>query len=1298
MKKLLILFAYFTSHVLCFAQTIENPAFDKCDIPAFHITMVRITKDTTYIRCSYFAEEGSWASISKDTYIRDSRSHETFPLQRCDGLPYSPQRRSFPQNESCELLFCFPSIAGTEQFDFIESEGERAFNIYNVNLKRSYKTFYSDMDLKHISELLSAYESSKDLEKAKMLKDYATSLNNLISYKVSIGNHAEAIRLGTVEVDIRENVFGKEHPSYIESLSNLAKYYAFLGSYDEAIRVGTEVANVIKKVFGHESLNYVNSLENLVSYNKVLRNFTEMVRLQMEVTNIKKIIYGVEHIEYAYSLANLAVGYSDIEDHKEAIRIGTEAIGLLKRIVGTDNPGYITSITNLAYDYFEIGNYTEAIRLETEVTEILKNIKGVEYNYAMSLSTLADYYTHSGNFKEALRLGTEAFEIIKRIVGTNHPEYARSLSNLARLYSSLGNYSKAITLEAEAIEIVKMVAGTNDLGYATSLNNLAGYYQDLGNYIEEKRLLSEAMEIYKRVLGTDNKNYAISLNNLADYNCKVGNYSEAIRLGIEAMDIYKKVLGTEHPLYALSLSNLANCYSNIGNYSKAISLVTEAMELYKRVLGTEHPNYAASLNILAINKSKLGNYSEAIRWGTEAMEIYKRNFGDEHPDYARSLNSLAGYNSQIENYSEAIKLGTEAMEIRKRVLGIEHPLYATSLLNLAGFNSEVGNYSEAIRLESEALEIIKGILGTGHPYHMTALFHLAWNNIELENNDEAFNYLHRFLNYSQSYVMHNFNELSSRNRESMWMNKYAHAYLFLLPYLVTKYPTKQSISELYNKSCLFAKGILLNTSVEMQKMILEGNDPVILNKYNALVANINIYNNLLKKPIKERFMNADSLNRVIEKQEMELARESKAYGDYTHNLTISWNDVQRRLGDNDIAIEFLNFPTDNSGSIMYVALTLKKGYDGPHMVPLFEYKQLKAIPEDSYYTKTDVSDLVWKPLEEELGGVKNIYFAPSGELHRIGIEYLPISKTENVSEVYSIHRLSSTRQLAVVLDETEGKNTILYGGLDYDEKSNAISADSVSTKEPVLRSAFSRANVDSLSLRSSFDFLEGTKKEADMIAEDMKEHRVPYFYYSGIDGTEESFKNLDGTNPKVMHIATHGFYFTEEETEKSKFARPTIELVTEESVDRPIEDKPMTRSGLLFSGCNRALRHEQIPEGEEDGILTAQEIAMLDLRGLDLVVLSACQTGLGDVVSGEGVFGLQRGFKKAGAKTILMSLDKVNDEATRILMVEFYRNLMNGKTKYQSLKDAQKHLRQVENGKYDDPKYWASFIMLDGLN
>ena len=766
------------------------------------------------------------------------------------------------------------------------------------------------------------------------------------------------------------------------------------------------------------------------------------------------------------------------------------------------------------------------------------------------------------------------------------------------------------------------------------------------------------------------------------------------------MEIRKKVLGSEHPDYATSLGNLALCNSYIGNYSEAIRLEKEAMEIRKKNFGTEHPDYAMSLNNLASYNSYIGNYSEAIRLGAEAMEIRKKVLGSEHPDYAMSLGNLALCNSNIGNYSEAIRLGAEAMEIHKKVLESEHPDYATSLGNLASYNSYIGNYSEAIRLEKEAMEIRKKVLGSEHPDYATSLGNLAMFNIRLNSIDEAFNYLHQFLNSSQSYVMQILSQLSSRNRENMWMNKYVYVYNTLLPYIVTKYQTKQSISELYNKTCLFAKGILLNTGIEMQKVILEYGDSALFNKFNVLSSNISIYNKLLEKPLKERFMNADSLHRVIDQQEMELARESKAYGDYTHNLTISWKDVQKELGDNDIAIEFLDFPVFNTDSTMYVALTLKKDYDAPHLVALFEEKLLKTISEDTYYTKTNVYNLVWKPLEDELEGVRNIYFAPSGELHRISIEYLPISKEKNICDVYTLHRLSSTRQLAVIQDKTKGNNAILYGGINYEEKSYTALNNFNFTEEAILWSAFNRANVDSLSLRSSFDYLEGTKIETEMIAEEMKQNCLPYFYYTGIDGTEESFKQLSGTKPKAMHIATHGFYYTATEAKNTKFSLSEVELKAEgiQNIGRPIEDKPMTRSGLLFSGCNHAFRHEQIPEGEEDGILTAQEIATLDLRGLDIVVLSACQTGLGDIISGEGVLGLQRGFKKAGANTILMSLDKVDDEATRILMVEFYRNLMNGKTKRQSLQEAQQYLRKVENGKYDDPRYWASFIMLDGLD
>lgn len=236
----------------------------------------------------------------------------------------------------------------------------------------------------------------------------------------------------------------------------------------------------------------------------------------------------------------------------------------------------------------------------------------------------------------------------------------------------------------------------------------------------------------------------------------------------------------------------------------------------------------------------------------------------------------------------------------------------------------------------------------------------------------------------------------------------------------------------------------------------------------------------------------------------------------------------------------------------------------------------------------------------------------------------------------------------------------------------------------------------SLTNRSGFEPLPNTIKEVNEIAGILSKSNVSCVTYTGSDGIEESFKNLSEKRCNIIHIATHGM-FVDLDTDNAFLSANNLGFIDDKKSFLYEEDAALARSFLVMSRGNGLSQHCVIPPGIDDGILTAQEIANIDLEGIDLVVLSACQSALG-IINNEGVYGLQRGFKKAGANTILMSLDKVDDEATKILMVEFYRNLMDGKTKHQSLKNAQRYLRQVDNGKFDNPQYWASFIMLDGLN
>ena len=1163
----------------------------------------------------------------------------------------------------------------------------------------------------------------------------ATYVEKFVRYQQD-GDVDKAIYYGCKVKDIWDRNNWEKDSLYCNLVYALSGLHESIGEYDKSGSLLKPLLPIIREIYGENSIEEASIVNSLALSQSYLGNYSEAIRLENEYMEKQKIILGTECPDYANSLLFLAYNYSCLCNYSEAIRLQERAVEILKRVVGSVHPDYAKSLSDLAANYYNIGNYSKAIQLETEALEIRKEVLGTSHpEYAASLAHIANYYSLLGKYTDAIHYGNEAMAIRKNVVGIEHPDYAASLNDLAGFYSKQGNYSEAIRLATEALVIRKKVLGVESLDYAQSLDELAGYYFQLGNYSEAIRLCNMGLDVRKKALGPMHPEYGKSLHNLSGFYSGLGNYSEAIRLGTEALAITKAVLGTDHPSYVASLSNLALCYSKLGDYSSAIWLGTEAVEITKKNWGTmypayatylddlanfhhdlgnydeavrlstesleiteklhgkEHPYFAATLSNLARYYSKQGYYTEAIRLVTGALEIEKKVLGTEHPDYATSLNNLACYYSDMGNYSEAIRLGTEALGIRTKVLGTEHPDYAASLNNIANFYSFLGNYSESILLFTKTLDINRKILGTEHQNYTTSLNNLSLVYSDLGNYTSAYSYLEEAVDISQKNIISNFSDLPSELRESLWEKEYATMFNKRFPSVVFRYKTSESVPQLYNKTALFSKGILLNTNIAIRKLILESGDTELISRYDALAANKSIYEKQLEKPISERFLDMDSLRSVIQQQEMQLARDSKAYGDYAKNLRLNWKDVQQQLGDQDIAIEFLDFPVYDTDSIMYVALTLRKGYEYPHMVPLFENRQLKGVSSSIYYTSASLYNLVWKPLEEELSGVKDIYFSPSGELHRIGIEYIPMSKTENICDRYTLHRLSSTRQLAAIQDETKGEKTVLYGGLRYDGKSGDGAQNSVNSTER--RSLFipQYANVDTLGLRGSYEYLPGTKDEADQIASNLKSHSIPYSYYEGNDGTEESFKGLDGTKPRLLHIATHGFYLTEQDALRTDFARP---LMLEEDRHAYHEDKPMTRSGLLLSGCQAALDHQELPAGAEDGILTAQEISKLDLRGLDLVVLSACQTGLGDITSGEGVFGLQRGFKQAGARTIIMSLWKVSDSATRQLMTSFYGHYLSGKSKEQAFRMAQDGLRKqgMPNQKKPD---WAAFVMLDGI-
>ena len=485
-----------------------------------------------------------------------------------------------------------------------------------------------------------------------------------------------------------------------------------------------------------------------------------------------------------------------------------------------------------------------------------------------------------------------------------------------------------------------------------------------------------------------------------------------------------------------------------------------------------------------------------------------------------------------------------------------------------------------------------------------------------------------------------------------------------------------NMAEICYDAALFSKGILLGSSVEFAKLLIDSGDTSLLFKYYQL---LELRQHIDDKNVdKQKF---DSLSLLANKLERDLVDRTHDFGDYTNKMLIKWQDVQSKMKFNDIAVEFIDFKTGKDSTI-YSALILRKNWSQPKMVKLFEEKQLVKLIRKSateiYSPKfgVQICNLIWGKLLPFLNKNENVFFASTNILHKLAIESLPLNDSVRINDFFHAIRVSSTKQLYFHLESKHITSVVLYGGLKYNLAESDLIQESKKYPNKLRGGKFNSES------KNEWGELPKTKEEIDSIEHLLSNKNILSIVYSGNDGNEESFKNLSGKINNVIHIATHGFFYS---ADKAK----TISYFNLEN-DQYKMDNSLLRSGLILSGANRAWVGKSLPGEIEDGILTAQEVSMLNLQGTELVVLSACETGLGEITS-EGVFGLQRAFKKAGAKTIVMSLWKVDDKATSEMMQLFYSKWLSGMDKREAFRLSQQELKR----KYNEPYYWAGFVMLD---
>lgn len=409
-------------------------------------------------------------------------------------------------------------------------------------------------------------------------------------------------------------------------------------------------------------------------------------------------------------------------------------------------------------------------------------------------------------------------------------------------------------------------------------------------------------------------------------------------------------------------------------------------------------------------------------------------------------------------------------------------------------------------------------------------------------------------------------------------------------------------------------------------------------------------------------------------------------------MNYTWDNVKQALGKDEVAIEFTSYLDYVDGQSYYAALLLTQESEKPEFIRLCKVDELNRfanLTPDKLYTATAVSqnlyDFIWAPIIQKTKTAKRVIFSPAGALNKLAIEQLYNGK-HRVCESFDIIRVTSTREICKSTPHYNYENAVLYGGLKYDEDLDTMVSESRSVRGESTSATEQFRGISPNMTRKGWEYLPGTLNEVKEVSSIIGKSNMKQNVFIGEKGNEESLKALSGNGFGILHIATHGFYLSENQAARSDYFNSNPFMASNTGSNT----SSLYRSGLMMAGGNRAWTGESIPVGVEDGILTAAEIANLDFNSCDLVVLSACETGLGEITD-EGVLGLQRAFKNAGVNTIVMSLWEVDDQATSYMMQNFYKYLIKGTGKREAFSLAQEAVRK----KYSDPRYWAAFIMLD---
>lgn len=1009
---------------------------------------------------------------------------------------------------------------------------------------------------------------------------------------------------------------------------------------------------------------------------------------------IEREIKGTQKHTYQITLSEGQFAKVDVEqrgidvvlrligtDEKNITRIdyeiwtkGTEKLEVVAKVAGVYKIEVSASYVVLPAGRYEI-RFTE-LRAANENDSLLQEAR-IAYSESTNLR-------RTGKLREAFAQIQRALEIREKVLGKDHPEVATTLDTVAFFYFSMGDYVKCESLLQRALEIKEKKLEPNHPDIAQTLNSFGLVLNDKGDYAKAETFLQRALQIREKSLGTNHPGVANTLNSLASLYIDTADYIKAEPLFLRSLEINEKVFGKESEDVAVALNNLALLNSQKGDYDRAEEFYKRALEINEKVLKPDHPSIARSLNNLATVYQKKNEFAKAEPLLLRALALREKSLSADSPDVAQTLYNLGTVYHATDVFDKAEKMYKRSLAILEARLGTEHINLTYPLKALAGLYRNKGEYDRAEEILLRVLNIREKVVGQFHPDVASDLESISLVYAAKGMAEKSIAALSRAAAISERVLALNL-ATGSEKQKLAYLDKLSDTTDQIISLQTFTFPDNKKARELAITTLLQRKGrvqdAMVDTLGKLKERLSEQDRALLdkLNETNSQLAKL-VLNGPEGMPLEEHQANIKTLEEQKENLESEVSRRNTEYLSQIKPIILA--SVKDSIQDYTALVEFVVYrrfdPKATSkkkelGESHYAAYIINKQGE----VKWKELGEAKAIDEavenfrqalrdpkrkDVQALARVVGEKIMQPIKNLFGDVKHILISPDGALNLIPFEALVDEQGKFLVESYSLSYLTSGRDLLRMQTARESKSKpLVIANPFFGEPESLLATNTRKTNS----SRKQRKSITAARSMSDTYFapLGGTAQEARSIQTLFPES----VFLTEAQATESALKQTNA--PQILHIATHGFFL-----EDGKAS---------ENINAKIEN-PLLRSGLALAGAN------QRKDGKDDGVLTALEATGLNLWGTKLVVLSACDTGLGEVKNGEGVYGLRRAFVLAGTETLVMSLWSVSDYVTRELMTNYYKNLKQGFGRGEALRQVQ--LSMLKRRERQHPFYWASFI------